>query len=185
MINVLNLREEYGYSQFELSFLMGSHDFYVRDIENPFHTLQYSVPNNGYLMRIFKCGIDQIVPAKLLIIEASIHRVSTATNQQEKLVFKVEKLGDDGKWVTLKTFSEEPKDMLLDIPSRFAEEEVKNWVIRKFEKATFLKRPKTALEILNACEKDLDGPVRPLFLASALKRLYLQEKITKAHQTQK
>jgi len=125
MINVLNLREERGYSQFELAFLMGFRDFYVRDIENPFHTLQYSVPNSGYLMRIFKCGIDEIVPAKLPVSETPIHRVSTATDEGGKLIFKVEKLMDNGKWVTLKIFSEEPKDLLLPSPSKFSEDEIK------------------------------------------------------------
>lgn len=168
MINVLNLREERGYSQFELSFLMGFRDFYVRDVENPLHTLQYSVPNNGYLMQIFKCGIDRIVPAKLPVTETPIHRVSTATDEGGKLIFKVEKLKDDDKWVVLKIFSEEPKDLLLPSPTKFSEEEVKSWVSRKFEQSRFFSKPKTALDILRACEKDLDGPVRPIFFASAL-----------------
>jgi len=169
MINVLNLREGRGYSQFELAFLMGFRDFYVRDVENPFHTLQYSVPNNGYLMWIFNCGIDGIVPAKLPITDAPTHRVSTATDEGGKLIFKMEKLGDDGKWVTLKIFSEEPKDLLLPSPSKLSEDEIKEWVSRKFEKGSFFKKPKTALEVLQACEKDLDSPVRPIHLASALK----------------
>jgi len=42
-------------------------------------------------------------------------------------------------------------------------------VSKKFEKGSFLEKPKTALEILLPCEKELDGPVRPIHLALALK----------------
>jgi len=170
MINVLILRHNHGYNQFELAFLMGFRNMYIRDVENPLGTLQYSVPNNGYMMRIFKCGIEGFVPARLPITETPIHRISTATDEDGKIHFKAEKLGDDGKWETLKTFSEEPKKLLLPSPSIVSEEKVVDWVARKFDGGRFFVKPKTALEILHACEKDMDGPVRPIFLASALKK---------------
>src|SRR5690606_37220210 len=118
------LRYKHGYSQFELAFLMGFRNMYIRDVENPLDTLQYSVPNNNYLMRIFKCGIDGFLPAKLPVTEIPIHRISTATDADGKTFYKAEKLGDDGKWETLKTFSEEPKDLLLKSSSTVSEEEV-------------------------------------------------------------
>src|SRR5690606_38565387 len=125
---------------------------------------------------IFKCGIDGFLPAKLPITETPVHRISTATDADDKTAYKAEKLGDDGKWETLKIFSEEPKELLLPSPSTVSEEEVIDWVVRKFDGGRFFIKPKTALEILRAYEKDMNGPVRPIFLAAALKKYTAKKK---------
>src|SRR5690606_21986776 len=62
MLNVLQLRQGKGYSQFEVSFLMGQRDLYVRDVENPNRTLGYSVAFTNVFRQIFDCDTPTIVP---------------------------------------------------------------------------------------------------------------------------
>lgn len=47
--NVMDLRLPFGYSCFELSFLLGLRDLYVRDLKNPI-----IASNNGYLQHMIK-----------------------------------------------------------------------------------------------------------------------------------
>jgi len=166
MLNIFLLRKKRGYNQFELSFLMGQRDFYVRDSEDPTHTLIYSVPFNNIFREIFDCSIEQIVP-DITNSEYTI-QISAARNESELVVYKAEKILKDGRIELVAILSAEPKDLLLESPSIITEQSVRDWVLHQISIGYF-SEPKNALQILKDCEKEFDGSVRPLFLANALK----------------
>jgi len=166
MLNIFLLRKKRGYNQFELSFLMGQRDFYVRDSEDPTHTLIYSVPFNNIFREIFDCSIEQIVP-DITQTDYTI-QISVARNESDSVVYKAEKLFKDGRIELVDILSAEPKDLLLESPTIITEQSVKDWVLHQIS-AGYFSDPKNALQILKDCEKEFDGAVRPLFLANALK----------------
>jgi len=166
MLNIFLLRKKRGYNQFELSFLMGQRDFYVRDSEDPTHTLIYSVPFNNIFREIFDCSIEQIVP-DITQTDYTI-QISVARNESDSVVYKAEKLFKDGRIELFAILSAEPKDLLLESPTIITEQSVKDWVLHQIS-AGYFSDPKNALQILKDCEKEFDGAVRPLFLANALK----------------
>ncbi|WP_293955600.1 hypothetical protein [Sphingobacterium sp. UBA7855] len=166
MLNIFLLRKKRGYNQFELSFLMGQRDFYVRDAEDPTHTLIYSIPFNNIFREIFDCDIDQIVP-DITNSDYTI-QISVAKSESDLVVYKAEKILKDGRIELVGTLSTEPKDLLLESPCIITEQSVKDWVLHQISTGYF-SEPKNALQILKDCEKEFDGPVRPLFLANALK----------------
>ena len=166
MLNIFLLRKKRGYNQFELSFLMGQRDFYVRDAEDPTHTLIYSIPFNNIFREIFDCDIDQIVP-DITNSDYTI-QLSVAKCQSDLAVYKAEKILKDGRIELVAILSAEPKDLLLESPSIIKEQSVKDWVLHQISSGYF-SEPKNALQILKDCEKEFDSPVRPLFLANALK----------------
>lgn len=166
MLNVLFLRRGKGYSQFELSFLMGQRDFYVRDVEDPNHTLIYAVPFTNLFRQIFDCEVRAIVPDINRKPSYSI-RILEATDVSKKVIYRAERQEEGRKWELIATFSEEPKDLLLDSPCVMTEQEVRDWVVSKFN-SDYFGLAKNALRILKDCQKDLDGPVRPVQLSSVL-----------------
>lgn len=166
MLNVLFLRKGKGYSQFELSFLMGQRDFYVRDVEDPNHTLIYAVHFTNIFRQIFDCRVEAITPDTNRTPSDSI-RILEATDESGKIIYRAERQEKGDKWELIDTFSEEPKDLLFDSPSSITEQEVKDCVVSKFN-SDYFDLPKNALKIMKDCQKDLDGPVRPIHLSSAL-----------------
>ncbi len=166
MLNIFLLRKKRGYSQFELSFLMGQRDFYVRDSEDPTHTLIYSVPFNNIFREIFDCSIEQIVP-DITQTDYTI-QISVAGNESAPIVYKAERFFKDGRIELIGTLSAESKDLLLESPSIISEQSVKEWVLHQISTGYF-NESKNALQILKDYEKELGGTIRPLFLANALK----------------
>ncbi|MGK9124330.1 hypothetical protein M1D52_09420 [Olivibacter sp. SA151] len=170
MLNVLLLRKRKGYSQFELSFLMGQRDFYVRDIENPNHTLVYAVPFANIFRQIFDCEIQAIVPNINSRPSYSI-RILGATNKTGNTFYRAEKQIEGNDWELITEFGTEEKKILLKYEESeiFASEEaVVNWVLGRIE-AGYFDVAKNALQIFKDCSAELNGKVRPLFLANALK----------------
>lgn len=165
-LNVFLLRKKRGYSQFELSFLMGQRDFYVRDAEDLSHTLIYSVSFTNIFREIFDCDIDQIVP-DITNSDYTI-QISVSKDESDLVVYKAEKIFKDGRTELVGTFSTESKDLLLESQSVISEQSVKDWVLHQISIGYF-SEPKNALQILKDCEKEFEGLVRPLFVANALK----------------
>lgn len=167
MLTIMELRHSFGYNQFELSFLLGQRDHYVRDVEFPNLTLDYPVPHYNYLAMIFNCGFNKIIPVYKSESDFPIYRLSSATDESGKIYYQLEKANNNCNWKAIKILTEEQKDLLLDSPSKFTKEDILNWVDKKLQ-AGYFKQPKTALELLKACQKDLKGPVRPMYLSAAL-----------------
>lgn len=174
--NVMDLRLQFGYSCFELSFLLGFRDLYVRDLENPLHSLQYSVPNNSYLQHIFNCSISKILPKKTDSDKCTIRVFTTEENGLTS--YRIEKLEPDGNWSLFREFTEEPKLIELPMKTSISETDIKNFIEDKFFEGYF-KTDKTALEVYQLCQKHFKGSIRPLFIANALKVLTSKRKLPK------
>lgn len=170
MLNVLLLRKNKGFSQFELSFLMGQRDFYVRDVENPNHTLVYAVPFTNIFRQIFDCDVQAIVPDINCLPSYSI-RILEATDDSGNTYYRAEKQIEGKNWELIDEFGIEEKDLLLKFEESeiiAAEETVKDWVFGKID-AGYFDVAKNASQIFKDCSAELEGKVRPLFLAEALK----------------
>ncbi|MBD1421221.1 hypothetical protein [Sphingobacterium chuzhouense] len=170
MLNVLVLRKRKRYSQFELSFLMGQRDFYVRDVEDLAHTLIYTIPFNNIFRQIFNCGIQAIVPDVNQKPSYKI-RISEATDENDAVSYHAERQFEDGTIEFIATFGTEEKDWQLEFAEPtyvVSEERVQDWVLDKIE-SDYFDVAKNALQIFNDCTAELTGAVRPLFLVNALK----------------
>lgn len=164
---VLALRLKFGYSAYEVSFLLGRRDYYVRDTENPLHTLQYSVNENNYLRQIFNCSLKKIMPGRVEPFEYII-KVLTHTNDDDLKVYQIERRFLNGKWKLVHTVTEEPKEILRPLKGQTVSmEDVNAYIVTLFHKGYF-EEPKTALIIYRACEKKLGRVIRPLHVANAL-----------------
>lgn len=164
---VRDLRISYGYSAFEASFLLGRRDFYVRDAENPLHTLQYSVNENNYLLQVFNCSLKKIMPGKVEPATYQI-RVLTSINEAGLTVYKIERQLPGGKYTFYRSITEEPKALELPVTGPLASAaEVNDHISKLFAKGYF-SQPKTAITIFRLCEKELKVAIRPFYLANAL-----------------
>jgi len=170
MLNLLILRKQKRYSQFELSFLMGQRDYYVRDVENPAHKLTYAVPFTNIFRQIFNCDVQAIVPDVNHKPSYTI-RISEATDENGNILYRAEKQVEGQDWELIGEFGTEDKDLLLEFEEPIdivSEERVQDWVLEKIDSGYF-DVAKNALQIFNHCQAKLIGTVRPLFLANALK----------------
>lgn len=64
LIRDKRLSSRLGLSSYELSFLLGKHDFFVRDVENPLEKKRYNIDDTNYLLLIFEDRLASIMPAK-------------------------------------------------------------------------------------------------------------------------
>lgn len=170
MLNVLMLRKQKCYSQFELSFLMGQHDFYVRDAEDLQHTLIYAIPFTNVFRQIFNCDVEHIVP-NIHTTPSYQVRISQAADKNNDIIYRAEKKIDGEDWELIAEFGTEEKDLQLALPEStvfVSEQKIKEWVQQKIETGYF-DAARNALQIFEDCNTELDGIVRPLFLAKALK----------------
>ncbi|PRD54698.1 hypothetical protein [Sphingobacterium gobiense] len=170
MLNVLLLRKQKRYSQFELSFLMGQRDYYVRDAENPKHTLVYTIPFTNVFRQIFNCDVQDIVPDINSTPKYSI-RMSEVTDENGNIIYRTEKQVEGRDWELIDEFGTEAKDLQLEFPESTVlvqEQEVHDWILQKIE-AGYFDIANNALQIFNDCSAELIGAVRPLFVANALK----------------
>ncbi|WP_270090343.1 hypothetical protein [Sphingobacterium sp. SYP-B4668] len=167
MLNVLLLRISKGYSQYELSFLLGQEDFYVRKIEGILHTLEYKIEKSNMLRQIFNCGFPAIVP-NINVSPRYTIKVFEHKDDVGNTISKAEKRFENGTVKEIATFGTEDKEILLPSASTITEEEVMTWVLAKCQ-TDYFNTSKTALQIFKNCEAELDQPIRPLFLANALK----------------
>lgn len=167
MLNVFLLRTAKGYSQYELSFLLGQEDFYVRKIEDINHTLEYKIEKSNILRQIFNCGFPAIVPNTNVTPSYAI-KIFEHNDETEHITYKAEKVLVDGTVKVIATFGTEGKDLLLPSASTVNEEEVTMWVLAKCQ-TDYFSTSRTALQIFKDCETEFDQAIRPLFLANALK----------------
>ncbi len=167
MLNVFLLRTAKGYSQYELSFLLGQEDFYVRKIEDINHTLEYKIEKSNILRQIFNCGFPAIVPNTNISPRYTI-KIFELKNETEHITYKSEKVFADGTIEEIAIFGTEDKELLLPSASTVTEEEVTAWVLAKCQ-TDYFNTSRTALQILKDYEAELEQPIRPLFLVNALK----------------
>ncbi|MCS3552341.1 MULTISPECIES: hypothetical protein [unclassified Sphingobacterium] len=166
MLNIIKLRDKRGLSQFELAFLLGQRDLYVRDFERPDHTLILGLSENNTIRIIFKCELADFVP---LSNDSNNHKIQIRfhIDEQGKRVYIAEQKIGNGKWKEFLRFGDEEKDILLESSSLITDTQVQSWLDEKYNHGYF-NVAKSALEIFLDCEAHFGEPVRPLFIANAI-----------------
>ncbi len=182
---VMDVRLLRGWSAYELSWLLGYRDWYVRDVENPLHGLQYAPEDTNYLRLIFECGYDAIIAAKL---EPPIWNISvdSSTNETGLSVHRVylSPLSRKKKKPAY-TVVEEPKRMVYSSESSANEIQLEGYV-RKLMAADYFGTPKTRLEVFSKCKEKFGEPLKPLILIDAIgniTRSHSRPKLTKGPHT--
>lgn len=160
---VMDKRLALGYSDRELSFLLGYRHLYVRDVENPLHTLRYTPKDTNYLLSIFDCRLPELMPAKVdeafyqvKVVESvdqaggSVYEIFREKGKQF-IAYKVVRVGEPG------VFAKNSADA----------ENIMHYVSHLYRKGYF-DDPKTALELYKKCTHRFGKPLQPQLVMDAL-----------------
>jgi len=142
---VMDKRKSLGYSARDLSFMLGYRALYVRDVENPKHTLRYTPKDNNYLQLIFECPLSDILAGKIpevnYLITIETHSYGTVSTNT------IHRLNLPQAPIRLKEFKDED-DTSVEIGTSEKIEIEK--VINNLFNSVYFDQPKTALEILQS-----------------------------------
>ena len=154
-----------GYSDKALSFLLGYRSTYVRDVEDPTHTLRYSPKDINYLMQIFNCRLPELMPDKIL--QSFFHiKVSISVNEDGETVYKVFKESSDKNFFLYRTIKTGGSDE-VHLQSKADAAEIRKYMTHLFE-TDFFTEAKTSLEIFKKCSSRFGSPLRPQHLIDAV-----------------
>ncbi|WP_262250236.1 hypothetical protein [Parapedobacter soli] len=162
------VRIDLGWTWFELSYMMGKDNgSYVRDVENPLHTLKYDPADVNYIALIlnktFKIILPPPVPAKnynLLVTEQ--------LDQSRRKVYEISLQQSDGIYTHYHIFTEERKSDALDTPlNTYEPGEVKSYMDALIADG-FFDSPKTALDVLANFRKNFGEDFHPKHMITTL-----------------
>lgn len=161
---VMERRIALGYSDRELSFLLGYRALYVRDVENPLHTLRYTPKDTNYLLDIFGCKLADIMPPKVSALFYQI-KVSVVSDPDGSLTYEI------FKEVSKKKFS--PYRIVNSIDTGMSvKSDVQAGLVLRYVDGLFssdyFQEPKTALEIFKKCVQKFGKKLSPKFVLDAL-----------------
>lgn len=168
------IRIEKGYSAFECSFMIGKHNFLIRDAENPLKKTLIDPEDSLVLGKVFKLEAynppsNPIDYYKLDVIVSKVER--------KKTQWEIFKTNDDIKPLGAKTITEEDKEIELPTSSFLSTYSDVQVYFKKLIAEDYFNSARTALEILNKYrESDEFGPVfHPRYLIQNI-RYYLNKK---------
>jgi len=162
---VMDKRKLSGYTERELSFLLGYRPLYVRDVENPIHTLRYTTKDTNYLLQIFECELSEIMPGKI-----------TEPFYQVKVEVK-----ESGREVTYTVYQMITKTINLyrefTVTDQGPTSDSDFQMISKVEDfievlidQTYFITPKTTLQLFKVCLEKFGNSIKPRYLSEALKK---------------
>lgn len=162
---VMDKRNSMGYSDRELSFLLGYHSLYVRNVENPLHTLRYTTKDTNYLLSIFNCKLPEIMAGK---IKEDFYRIKVDVRKYAGgITYKIYLDVSDEEQVLFKEFTsnaQENSDLVVD--TEFISN-VNGFVQIHFDNGYF-ETPRTALEVFKLCAEKFGHSFRPYLLSNAI-----------------
>ncbi|HWW38050.1 hypothetical protein [Pedobacter sp.] len=166
----MDMRIAKGFSDRELSFLLGYHPLYVRDVENPLHSKRYKARDTNYLLHIFNCTLPEILDGKLEELTYKLFVVATSNSDGTKSydIFKEE---PNGKHKIFRSFTELPAFKAVGVKSVASPIMVKDFILDLLDEGYF-SEPKTGLELFRTCVKHFKGHVRPFFITNAFKLIH-------------
>lgn len=165
---VMDLREELGYSAYELSFMLGKDSMmYVRDAEDPLKTLKYDPSDVNYLALILRKPFSSILlpsaPEKHYQIQ-----VITYPDKTRRIVFEIAIKDDKSNYIHFKTYTQERKMDILPTPlNTYTYDEVIAY-INVLLADNFFEIYKTALEVLDSCRKHFGEDFHPRHMIAVL-----------------
>lgn len=162
---VRDLRLKFGYSQYELSWLLGYRDYYVRDVENPTLKLRYSAVDTNYLRLIFNCPLADIIAP--LIDPPKWHiNVKVKEDESGRKTFLIYRLQDE-KRILYQTVQEE--DKLVSYPTRNSiKQEDVNSFVTELMNTEYFDTPRTHLEIFKKSAEKFCADLKPLMVINAV-----------------
>jgi hypothetical protein len=164
---VMDVRIEKGFSDRDLSFLLGYHPLYVRDVENPLHSKRYKPRDTNYLLHIFGCTLPEIMDGKLPDLKYKLSVIATGnktgTNRYE--IYKEER---NGKNKLYRSFTELSLLQGVGLRSVATPMMVHDFVVELLGQGYF-SSPKTGLELFFACRDHFKGHIKPAFIDHAIK----------------
>lgn len=146
-------RKKIGYSAYECSFLIGKHDFFIRDIESLLEKSWFSTVDTNYVLLIFEDELENIFPTIAHNNNYSV-LVTKSVGLKRKLLFQVEieVLGiSDSK----QKYSIQEEEKHLELPTNLEledEQTLRDFIFSLYSEG-FFNNTKTALEIFNVCRK--------------------------------
>jgi hypothetical protein len=149
---VMCKRLDLKYSAYELSFLLGKNDFFVRDVENPLDTKRYNPDDTNYLLLIFNEQLSSIMPPKT---EPNTYHleITSYLNEIRRMVYEIALKDTNGSGYKLfKIFEAEDKHVELDTSrSLLSFNEVQSYIDALLN-TVFFNEPKRALDIFESCK---------------------------------
>lgn len=155
-----------GYTARELSFLLGYHPLYVRNIEDPTSTKKYNAAETNYLRLIFDCPLSDLMLNK---IEEPFYQVQVEQGinpEYGNKSYTIYLLNSDAKEHFL-SFEEEPAGFELPFGNVVGKEQVQEIVNELFAHGYFDKQ-RTGLEVFEYLVERFGIPLKPSFVADAL-----------------
>lgn len=155
-----------GYTARELSFLLGYHPLYVRNLEDPTSTKKYNAAETNYLRMIFDCPLSDLMQGK---IEEPYYQVQVEQGVNPEFnnkSYTVSLFRGDNKEHFL-SFEEEPAGFELPFDSVVSKQQVQEVVDELFA-SRYFDEPRTGLEVFKLCHERLGSPIKPNFVADAL-----------------
>lgn len=158
---VMDKRKSLGYSNRDLSFLLGYRVLYVRDVENPLHTLRYTTVDTNYLLKIFDCELSEIMAGIIpdAFYQIDVEKIIDGNN----ITYRIYKESSSGDWDLLREFSRESKTDIDPVDYNEVEDTIKSMFDNDF-----FDEAKTALKVFIACKEKLGGLVAPVDIANAV-----------------
>lgn len=158
---VMDLRLELGYSAYELSFLLGKNDFFVRDVENPSNSKRYNPNDTNYLLLIFNEPLCSIMLPK--VEENICHlEIKSYLNEFRKIIYEIN-IKDKNKnaYKPFKIFEVEDKQAVINTSRNVLSFEHVQSYIDTLLVNTYFDEPKRALDIFESCQANFGADFHP------------------------
>ena len=163
---VMEKRIVMGYTARELSFLLGLHSLYVREIENPLNTKKYNADQTNYLLQIFDCALPEIMAGTIPELFFTIQIEHSFREHENKYdVYRIM----HHKRTFIRHFTEESNDYSFPIRGVSSLSEIQEFIDYLFD-SNFFNKPKTALEIFKQCASKFGLPLKPNFVLNAIRK---------------
>jgi hypothetical protein len=151
-LKFVNFRREVGYSAYECSFLIGKHDYFVRDIENLLDKSSFSTIDTNYILLIFRKEFQQVFPIKTFDGNFTI-ALKQSIGEKRKSVYEIV-IDAFPPTNRSKIIYEEEKHVELPTKLELSDEETLKEFVRRLYDEGFFNNTRTALDIFNECRKD-------------------------------
>ncbi|MBL1409237.1 GNAT family N-acetyltransferase [Sphingobacterium faecale] len=147
------LRKKLGLSAYEVSFMLGKHDFFIRDAENPLKTTLIDSEDSCHLMKVFLVPIEDITPPNMPVDDYQMV-VTKEKAEKKKDRFQIDIQNAISSLSTPIVFVEEEKHVELPTVLEISDEQTVRDFIHGLYISGFFNNTRTALEIFDVCRED-------------------------------
>lgn len=146
-------RNKVGYSAYECSFLIGKHDFFIRDIESLLEKSWFSTDDTNYVLLIFEDELENLFPTIAHNNNYSVV-VKKSVGLKRKLLFEVEMevLGISG---SKQKYSIQEEEKHVELPTNLElqnEQTLRDFIFSLYREG-FFNSTRTALETFDECRR--------------------------------